>query len=296
MIQLMQSQRTRDGLLQPVNLTETERSRIPCVASVPAERHVTLAGGAAGRPAPVQPQPTVISSTDMKLKKLLAALLGLIIITSGKPAQAATHIWSGAVNSLWSNPDNWSSGGVPALFETPPLILDFPDAALNHQCINDIGASIFELSVDQIVFLGNNFVLSGLNGGTNLSLTGYVSTYLPFSLYSSGTNNTFDYSLNCYLGNTNVVYVTRGASLIMDGWFTGPGGLTFTGPGTCVLTWLPIRRSTSSILIGSEGKISPIRLTPARVLRCGGKRQTSESTTISLARAWVWTLYAGNGT
>jgi autotransporter-associated beta strand protein len=84
----------------------------------------------------------------------------------------ATHIWSGAGSSaLWSNPQNWSSGGVPIPGEANP-ILQFPAFASHPTNTNDIVG----LNILQLGFTGTGYNL----GGNAIALTGDTTVFQSF--------------------------------------------------------------------------------------------------------------------
>jgi fibronectin-binding autotransporter adhesin len=184
----------------------------------------------------------------MKLKNLLAALMVLIIISAGKPALAAIHIWSGAINNNWSNPGNWSSGGPPTLGETPPVLLAFPPLPyLTSTTVDDIGSpSLGRLAVDFISITGSNYDFQA-TAGNYVFLTGYASSFFTENIYCSGTYDVFD-TLACVLVETNTVEVAPGATLWWTSQISGPGGLTFTGSGTNIFGGI----NTNTFLVAFE--------------------------------------------
>src|SRR6266478_8376220 len=96
----------------------------------------------------------------------------VILICATGSTSAATHAWSGAgatTNRNWSNPPNWSSGGVPTTGEAAPLILIFP-SGLSGAALTNVD-NISGLHVDQLQIKGTNYNISPA-GGATMSLTG----------------------------------------------------------------------------------------------------------------------------
>src|SRR5215217_7786516 len=82
---------------------------------------------------------TDLSSTQLSMKYTMK-FLGVIACTTlaaKSPVQAGTHIWSGAVNSSWSQAGNWSSGGAPQVGEQS-ITLVFPPGAIRTGATNSI--------------------------------------------------------------------------------------------------------------------------------------------------------------
>jgi hypothetical protein len=95
------------------------------------------------------------------LRVVIAVLLA---VGFAQGARADTKTWTGAVNSLWSTPGNWT-GGVPAAGDR----IVFGASGANRTNTNDLpaGTAFFD-----ITFLGNNYVLSG----NNFALTDGISS------------------------------------------------------------------------------------------------------------------------
>jgi hypothetical protein len=104
----------------------------------------------------------------------------------------AGHIWSGAVNNLWSNAGNWS-GGAPAAGEAD-VVLTFNNLGFNRNNTNDILNLIvteidfttggYTLSGDTITLLGNTTVNNAAGQNTiklGLALPARVSGLLFFT-------------------------------------------------------------------------------------------------------------------
>lgn len=92
---------------------------------------------------------------------------------------------------------------------------------------NDINFGIFgALAVDSIVVTGNNYLIAGKGAGTNLVLTGNPAPFFSINLqnlYCTGTNITFDSSLNLILENTNTITNNAGSTLFIQSLITGAG-------------------------------------------------------------------------
>lgn len=168
----------------------------------------------------------------MKFKPIVLSLVCLALLDGGKTALAASHTWSGAVNGNWSNAGNWSSGGAPAIFETPPVTLNFPAGAVRYDTTNDIGGSVFFVMADFMNITGNNYLFVGGSQPTPaLGLTGYGGgSYI--NLYCTGSNVVFDPSLTVYLSATNGVEVDTAGAMYLNSYIDGPGGLTFYSTGS----------------------------------------------------------------
>src|SRR5215472_7883038 len=103
-------------------------------------------------PIPVRGPEVKKKSTKMKLKKLVLIVTSFALLAGGKTARADFHVWTGAVNGLWSNTNNWQSGNAPHFFETAPVEIEFPPGAAHTTVVNDIGFGIFgPLYVDSII-------------------------------------------------------------------------------------------------------------------------------------------------
>jgi hypothetical protein len=132
-----------------------------------------------------------------------------------------------AASGNWSNTNNWSGGDAPHVFESAPIEIDFPPGAARTSVTNDINFGIFgALAVDSIVVTGNNYLIAGKGAGTNLVLTGNPAPFFSINLqnlYCTGTNITFDSSLNLILENTNTITNNAGSTLFIQSLITGAG-------------------------------------------------------------------------
>lgn len=168
---------------------------------------------------------------------LLVLAIGTFFTTLD--ARAALHVWLGGVDGYWKNTNNWQNGNGPAIFETPPVVLDFTAGATRFKITNNIGSSLFGgLAVDSMLVFGNNYTFYGQGLGTNLVMTGNPAPLFGINyqnFFCTGTNITFDASLNLILENTNTITNSAGSSLHMQAVLTGAGGWTFQGLGTMFL-------------------------------------------------------------
>jgi autotransporter-associated beta strand protein len=167
-----------------------------------------------------------------------AAFLAAIVI-SPFAARADLHVWTGAVSGYWSNTNNWQSGDGPHVFESTPVYIEFPSGVARTAVTNDIYYGIFgSVAVDTFIVTGNNYRISGVNGGTNIFMTGNPAPFFGLNLqnfYCIGTNITFDQSVNIILQGTNSITNNVGSTLEMDADLTGTGGWNFQGLGTMTL-------------------------------------------------------------
>jgi autotransporter-associated beta strand protein len=170
------------------------------------------------------------------IKLLLAAALAL---ATGPSARAGIHEWTGAVNGYWSNTNNWAGGSAPAVFETPPVEVDFPSGVSRTNTINDIGEIYLghyePLVVDSFIVGGNNYVFSGTGLGRTIVMSGNPVSFFDISLANFqclGTNITFGPSLYLNLNNTNTITNSAGSTLFFQSLISGSGGLTFFGQGS----------------------------------------------------------------
>jgi fibronectin-binding autotransporter adhesin len=147
-----------------------------------------------------------------------------LLLVSAPTARAGGHTWSGAgINDLWSNPANWSSGGVPSAAESHPLTLVFPDDATSKTPIDNIPS----LVVDVLTINGVGYNLGGLNAAS-LTFTGVRG----YNLISTGTNtgaNQINSSLPLVLSATIDVLTGGSQTLKIASVISGAGGLSVYG-------------------------------------------------------------------
>src|SRR5262249_47798488 len=77
----------------------------------------------------------------------------------------ASHLWTGAVSTLWSNPSNWRAGGTPLNAPSPTIVFN-RTAAVRTTSVVDVG----NVSVNAIQFTGSAFALSNSLVGTHISV------------------------------------------------------------------------------------------------------------------------------
>ena len=156
----------------------------------------------------------------MKMNRIV--LLVLAAFASVQLVQAGTHTWSGAVNSSWSNPGNWSSGGAPQLGEAS-LALVFPASPTRSAATNDVG----NLSINTINVQGDNYVI----GGTAVTL---LYNGIGASILCSGTNHQIALTLTLSAAGLSFS-VGNSASLTLRGTLSGTGSFTKYGYGKLTL-------------------------------------------------------------
>lgn len=141
----------------------------------------------------------------MKLKALLSALAGTLLLSGD--LVAATHTWTGAVSSLWSNNANWM-GGTPA--GDPNADVVFPNVA-NKVSTNDMGVVFLR----SITFEAGGYVVAGTAGSTIA-----VSESISWSP-ASGTN-TISLPIQILTSlSVSIPNSQAGATLVLSGAISG---------------------------------------------------------------------------
>jgi fibronectin-binding autotransporter adhesin len=141
-------------------------------------------------------------------------------------AHGGTHVWSGAgANTSWSNPANWSSGGVPVVGEVPPVKLVFPANAVNRTSAPNI--SNLKVDAIEVDVSGVNYYFT--TTGIPLTLTGAAGD--NFKVTGFGGNVVWQPAVS--LQSTCRVNLTGSpSSLDFQGVVAGSGGITKQGVGS----------------------------------------------------------------
>lgn len=254
----------------------------------------------------------------MKLKITLATFaLGLCALIP--PAlHAASHTWSGAVNGLWSNAGNWSSGGVPVLGESS-LSLTFPVSATRTVMTNDIGA----LTVNAMNFQGSNYVLRGastITFGSSLInvLCGGTSNVIesPLNLPGGFAVSVSDNRVMAFHTLVGAGYLVKfgegevhlrgGAANTLSGGYTvnvGTLSLQKTGGATAVASDLTIVGTTNlgqyaSVRLESSEQIAGnvnVIVHPSGLLSMNNCTNTINDLTVMSGTVWLGGLLRLNG-
>ena len=103
----------------------------------------------------------------MKSRIILSLVFSLLLAGS---LFAANNIFTGAINNLWSNPNNWSEGRVPDASDTARIqngvfcVVDYAAPPIEHINIRT-GGNVLQL-VDGAHLVSNDWAVISLNGGT----------------------------------------------------------------------------------------------------------------------------------
>ena len=103
----------------------------------------------------------------MKSRIILSLVFSLLLAGS---LFAANNIFTGAVDNLWSNPNNWSEGRVPDASNTARIqngvfcVVDYAAPPIDHINIRT-GGNVLQL-VDGAHLVSNDWAVISLNGGT----------------------------------------------------------------------------------------------------------------------------------
>ena len=157
------------------------------------------------------------------MRSIYRVILGvtLLVALNASPAVASVHVWTGAVNTLWSNAGNWT-GGVPATGELGGTTVQFGSGTSSTMDIPG-------LTVDQIHFTGTG---NTITGSTPLGING--STLITNILDGSG-GNTLAVPTALTGGAAVLADVTAG-QLTMSGTVSGSAPIVFTGSGASGVT------------------------------------------------------------
>lgn len=140
-------------------------------------------------------------------QQISAGLLLLFLAAGTVTTHAATRIWTGAQNGLWSNPANWQGGFVPTHLDS----LEFPADASVREMVNDLSGREY----GSLTFKGGQYNLSGnqlplLGGLTSIpgNTTNWVACDIfvgaPMTFAAHGYFNELAFS-----GSINVAYPLR---------------------------------------------------------------------------------------
>jgi fibronectin-binding autotransporter adhesin len=158
--------------------------------------------------------------------RLLHFLLPMAFLAA---ARGGTHVWSGAgANTSWSNPANWSSGGVPVAGEAAPVKLVFPGNATSRTSslnINNLKIDALEVEVT-----GGSYTFP--TAGIPVTFTGAVGDNIKLT----GVAGTVTWQPAITLQATCRVNLSGSSNLDIQGVIAGSGGLTKQGSGTLKFT------------------------------------------------------------
>ena len=157
------------------------------------------------------------------MRSIYRVILGvtLLVAFNASPAVASVHVWTGAVNTLWSNAGNWS-GGVPATGELGGTTVQFGSGTSSTMDIPG-------LTVDQIHFTGTG---NTITGSTPLGVNG--STLVTNILDGSGGNTLA--VPTALTGSTAVLADVTTGQLTMSGTVSGSAPIVFSGSGASGVT------------------------------------------------------------
>lgn len=153
---------------------------------------------------------------------------------------AVTNTWSGAVNALWSEPGNWTSGVVPG----PGHDLRFPAGAANKANTNDLnGLALYSIFFGEggYTLSGNGITLSG-NITADVTVTAGNTIAIPLDLqnhavtFSAGSSGGQGFlQFTGAISGTGTIAVPRNfVSLAGAHAFSGTISLTCGGFTNCL--------------------------------------------------------------
>ena len=158
--------------------------------------------------------------------RLLQIILPLALLTA---ARGGTHVWSGAgANTSWSNPSNWSSGGVPVAGEAAPVKLVFPANATSRT--SSLNISNLKVDAIEVDLTGGHYTFP--TAGIPVTLTGAAGD--NFKVTGVLGNVTWQPAIT--LQATCRVNLGGSANLDIQGVVAGSGGLTKQGSGFLLFT------------------------------------------------------------
>ena len=200
--------------------------------------------------------------TLLKRSRTLTAAVALAL--SASPALAVDNVWTGAEDSNWNNPNNWSLGRVPTNANGQPEPDNFDDAVVNTSTGNvaTITETLAAIPRDIIVGTGTgsngtvnhsagtattgdgNWMFVGRNGGTGTyNLTGSGSLDVKGRLYVAGHDGA---AATGTLNINTTGTVTTGSDINL-GAANGTGTLNLTAGTVNVGAWLSIGRDENGV-------------------------------------------------
>jgi hypothetical protein len=215
-------------------------------------------------------------------QQIAISLLPLFLAAGTTSAHAATRIWTGAQNGLWSNPANWTNNLVPTHLDS----VEFPAEANVREMTNDLSG----LEFGGLIFKGGRYTLKGnklfLLGGIT-SIPGNTTNRVACEIFV-GAPMTFSchgYFNLLELGAVEVAYPLRletGSWIQLSGdmkihddiaaTVAAPGRVTFNTlgraigtlileSGTIELTSTANRAHIEGLLIvGADSAVTPARV------------------------------------
>ncbi len=176
---------------------------------------------------------------DLNLKKIIkisTALLGVYFLFFGnvQKVDAATRTWTGATNTLWSNPANWG-GTAPVTGDD----LVFPGGASNLSNTNDLTENTI---FNSITFSASGYTLSG-----NRIILGQGLAGITDNAASGGNTIALDIRVDATRG---IVVTNTAETLTISGRIEGVGGITKEGTGTLILSGANTYGGTTKINVG----------------------------------------------
>lgn len=199
--------------------------------------------------------------TTRKRQQVLAAAVALAV---SAPALAVENVWTGAEDSNWNNPNNWSLGRVPTNANGQPEPDNFDDAVVNTSTGNiaTITENLAAIPRDIIVGAGagsnglvnhsagtattgnGNWMFIGRNGGTGTyNLTGSGSLDVKGRLYVAGHDGA---AATGTLNIDTTGTVTTGSDINL-GAANGTGTLNLTAGTVNVGAWLSVGRDENGV-------------------------------------------------
>lgn len=180
-------------------------------------------------------------------------LISVLFAAFSHSARAATHVWSGgggAVNTGWSNPANWASGGAPVAGEAVPVVLVFPDTATGYTSSPNISGII----VDRIEITAAPAPKTYTFASTGSAVTMRDTTIDSFVLKGSGGNVTWLSSLQLQ-GAARCTVEQVSGRLHLHGLIGGAGSLTKAGPGKIELGGSAVANTFAGGLVVQDGQV-----------------------------------------